>query len=77
MKAAGLIGRVLLVLGGCATLTGFLSRSGAIGTSPITSNLRAQPPAGYQGRSMLDGGRRMALFFADYSLGMLGLATAR
>jgi lipoteichoic acid synthase len=32
-----------------------------------------QPPAHYQGRSMLDGGPRMALFFADYSLGMLGL----
>ena len=30
-------------------------------------------PALYQGRSMLDGEPRMALFFADYSLGMLGL----
>jgi len=30
-------------------------------------------PAGYQGRTMLDGTPRMALFFADYSLGLLGL----
>ena len=30
-------------------------------------------PATYQGRSMLDGEPLMALFFADYSLGMLGL----
>ena len=30
-------------------------------------------PAMYQGRSMLDGEPRMALFFADYSLGLLGL----
>jgi len=30
-------------------------------------------PESYQGRSMLDGEPRMALFFADYSLGMLGL----
>jgi len=29
--------------------------------------------ANYQGKSMLDGTPRMALFFADYSLGMLGL----
>jgi arylsulfatase A-like enzyme len=31
------------------------------------------PPANYQGRTMLDGAPRMALFFADYSLGFLGL----
>lgn len=31
------------------------------------------PPANYQGRTMLDGEPRMALFFADYSLGILGL----
>ena len=31
------------------------------------------PPANYQGRTMLDGEPRMALFFADYSLGLLGL----
>ena len=30
-------------------------------------------PASYQGRSMLDGAAGMALFFADYSLGLLGL----
>jgi arylsulfatase A-like enzyme len=30
-------------------------------------------PEGYQGRSMLDGTPRLALFFADYSLGVLGL----
>jgi len=30
-------------------------------------------PASYQGRTMLDGTPRMALFFADYSLGLLGL----
>ena len=30
-------------------------------------------PAEYQGRSVLDGAPRMALFFADYSLGLLGL----
>jgi glucan phosphoethanolaminetransferase (alkaline phosphatase superfamily) len=30
-------------------------------------------PSSYQGRTMLDGTPRMALFFADYSLGLLGL----
>lgn len=30
-------------------------------------------PAAYQGQSMLDARPRMALFFADYSLGMLGV----
>jgi len=30
-------------------------------------------PAQYQGRSMLDDRQRMALFFADYSLGLVGL----
>jgi glucan phosphoethanolaminetransferase (alkaline phosphatase superfamily) len=30
-------------------------------------------PVSYQGRTMLDGTPRMALFFADYSLGLLGL----
>ena len=34
-------------------------------------------PAGYQGRSMLDGTPRMALFFTDYSLGILGLRDDR
>ncbi len=32
-----------------------------------------RPPAVSQGRSMLDGEPRLALFFADYSLGMVGL----
>jgi arylsulfatase A-like enzyme len=31
------------------------------------------PPPNYQGRTMLDSTLRMALFFADYSLGLLGL----
>ena len=31
------------------------------------------PPASYQGQSMLTQGRGMALFFADYSRGLLGL----
>jgi glucan phosphoethanolaminetransferase (alkaline phosphatase superfamily) len=31
------------------------------------------PPKDYQGRTMLDAAPRMALFFADYSLGLLGL----
>jgi arylsulfatase A-like enzyme len=35
------------------------------------------PPANYQGRTMLDATPRMALFFADYSLGLLGLRDAR
>ncbi len=35
------------------------------------------PPANYQGRTMLDGAARMALFFTDYSLGLLGLRDGR
>jgi glucan phosphoethanolaminetransferase (alkaline phosphatase superfamily) len=35
------------------------------------------PPANYQGRTMLDGSPRMALFFTDYSLGLLGLRDGR
>src|SRR5262249_7641703 len=35
------------------------------------------PPAGYQGESALGDRRRMALFFADYSLGLLGLRDGR
>jgi glucan phosphoethanolaminetransferase (alkaline phosphatase superfamily) len=35
------------------------------------------PPRNYQGRSMLDPAPRMALFFADYSLGLLGLRDGR
>jgi arylsulfatase A-like enzyme len=39
--------------------------------------LGLQVPKGYQGESMLDGERRMALFFTDYSLGMSGLRDER
>jgi len=39
--------------------------------------LGLQAPKGYQGESMLDGERRMALFFTDYSLGMSGLRDER
>jgi hypothetical protein len=35
--------------------------------------LGVHPPSLSQGRSMLEDEPRMALFFADYSLGMLGL----
>jgi len=45
-----------------------------IDTAPTLLNLAGVgAPASYQGRSMLDGAPRMALFFADYSSGMLGL----
>ena len=45
-----------------------------VDTAPTILDLVGLPaPANYQGRSMLDGTPRMALFFADYSLGMLGL----
>jgi glucan phosphoethanolaminetransferase (alkaline phosphatase superfamily) len=45
-----------------------------IDTAPTVLDLEGlRPPENYQGRSMLDGEPRMALFFADYSLGMLGL----
>jgi lipoteichoic acid synthase len=45
-----------------------------IDTAPTALDLVGiRPPARYQGRSMLDGGPRTALFFTDYSLGMLGL----
>jgi lipoteichoic acid synthase len=46
-----------------------------IDTTPTTLDLLGvpQPPAPSQGRSRLDGGPQLALFFADYSLGMLGL----
>jgi arylsulfatase A-like enzyme len=35
------------------------------------------PPESYQGRTMLDPAPRMALFFTDYSLGLLGLRDGR
>jgi lipoteichoic acid synthase len=45
-----------------------------VDTAPTILNLLGiAPPADYQGRSMLDGTGRMALFFTDYSLGILGL----
>jgi arylsulfatase A-like enzyme len=56
---------------------------GQIRTPAITSLVDVAPstlelagisvPAGWQGRSVLDPTPRMALFFADYSLGLLGL----
>jgi arylsulfatase A-like enzyme len=45
-----------------------------VDTAPTILDLLGIPsPANYQGRTMLDGVPRMALFFADYSLGFLGL----
>jgi len=45
-----------------------------VDTAPtILDLLNIPPPSNYQGRTMLDGAPRMALFFADYSLGLLGL----
>jgi glucan phosphoethanolaminetransferase (alkaline phosphatase superfamily) len=45
-----------------------------VDTAPTILDLAGiPPPANYQGRTMLDGSPRMALFFADYSLGLLGL----
>jgi glucan phosphoethanolaminetransferase (alkaline phosphatase superfamily) len=45
-----------------------------VDTAPtILDLLGIPPPVNYQGRTMLDGASRMALFFADYSLGLLGL----
>jgi len=49
-----------------------------VDTAPTILNLLGiAPPADYQGRTMLDGTRRMALFFTDYSLGILGLRDGR
>ena len=39
----------------------------------ILDLMSVEPPKNYQGSSMLDAAPRMALFFADYSLGLLGL----
>jgi hypothetical protein len=45
-----------------------------IDTAPTLLDLLGIPtPASYQGRSMLNAERRRALFFADYSLGLVGL----
>jgi phosphoglycerol transferase MdoB-like AlkP superfamily enzyme len=43
----------------------------------ILDLLGIAPPASYQGRTMLDAAPRMALFFTDYSLGLLGLRDGR
>jgi hypothetical protein len=45
-----------------------------VDTAPTILDLLGVPaPADYQGRTMLDGTPRMALYFTDYSLGLLGL----
>src|SRR5204863_1694872 len=45
-----------------------------IDTAPTLLDLAGiAAPAEYQGRSVLDGEARLALFFADYSRGLLGL----
>jgi Sulfatase len=45
-----------------------------VDTAPTILDVMGFPiPKNYQGHSMLDGAPRMALFFADYSLGLLGL----
>jgi hypothetical protein len=45
-----------------------------VDTAPtLLDLLGSTAPANYQGSSMLDGTERMGLFFADYSLGLLGL----
>jgi len=45
-----------------------------VDTAPTILDLLGLPaPANYQGRTMFDETPRMALFFTDYSLGLLGL----
>jgi arylsulfatase A-like enzyme len=45
-----------------------------VDTAPtILALLGISPPPNYQGASMLDATPRMAMFFTDYSLGLLGL----
>ena len=49
-----------------------------VDTAPTILDLMGiAPPGNYQGRTMLDAAPRMALFFADYSLGLLGLRDGR
>jgi len=46
--------------------------------APTVLDLLGLPPqSGFQGESALNGKPRMALFFADYSLGLLGLRDGR
>ncbi len=50
----------------------------ALDVAPTMLELIGEPvPPGYQGRSMLEPDARMAFFFADYSLGLLGLRDGR
>jgi arylsulfatase A-like enzyme len=45
-----------------------------IDTAPtILDLLGLKAPAAYQGKSLLEGGEQMALFYTDYSLSLLGL----
>jgi lipoteichoic acid synthase len=45
-----------------------------VDTAPTILDLAGiEVPAAHQGRSVLDGSARMALFFTDYSLGLVGL----
>jgi glucan phosphoethanolaminetransferase (alkaline phosphatase superfamily) len=49
-----------------------------VDTAPTILDLMGiAPPKNYQGRTMLDVAPRMAPFFADYSLGLLGLRDGR
>jgi glucan phosphoethanolaminetransferase (alkaline phosphatase superfamily) len=49
-----------------------------VDTAPTILDLMGiASPKNYQGRTMLDAAPRMALFFADYSLGLLGLRDGR
>jgi hypothetical protein len=49
-----------------------------VDTAPTILDLMGiVPPKNYQGRTMLDAPPRMALFFADYSLALLGLRDGR
>jgi sulfatase-like protein len=49
-----------------------------IDTAPtVLEAMGIAPPAAYRGSSMLHGDPRLALFFADYSLGLLGLRDGR
>jgi hypothetical protein len=49
-----------------------------VDTAPTVLDLLGLPiPSSYQGRSLLDGQSRMALFCTDYTLGLLGLRDVR